>query len=92
MPTKPYVTLLVGEDDTAFNVLQSALDKYGLQTECVDDFVLVELTFASGGVLGGSLNELKIAGQHNERCLLDDECPLSSLSQNLTRRGGYLIY
>lgn len=86
MPSRPYVTLLVAERDSAFNVLQSALDKYGLQTECVDDFVLVELTFPSGV---GSLNDLKIAGQHKERCLLDDECPLSSLSQNL-RRGGIL--
>lgn len=43
VPSRPYVTLLVSEHDTAFKVLQAALEKYGLEREQVEDFVLVEV-------------------------------------------------
>lgn len=44
MPSRPYVTLLVDEHDTAYQVLKVALEKYGLEKERVEDFVLVEVS------------------------------------------------
>ncbi|KAI6182523.1 Afadin [Aphelenchoides bicaudatus] len=93
VPSRPYVTLLVSEHDTAYKVLKAALEKYGLEKERVEDFVLVEVTFASNeGALSRSFSDLKTAGHHRERCLLDDECPLVSLSQSLMRRDVEVIF
>lgn len=42
-PNRPYISLLVSVNDTAVKVLRDTLDKYGLEKEDTQDYVLVEV-------------------------------------------------
>lgn len=79
-PNKPYVTLLVGMMDRAYKVVRDTLDKYGLEKESADDFILVEITMPKISGLSRSLTDLRqIDSESKERYLHDDERPLMSL-------------
>ena len=43
VPSRPYVTLLVSVRDRASKIVRETLEKYGLEKENSDDFVLVEV-------------------------------------------------
>ncbi|KAI6207773.1 Afadin [Aphelenchoides besseyi] len=86
VPNRPYVTLLVGVTDTAAKIVVETLQKYDLAHENSHDFVLFEITFADpNSVVTRSLTDLKTIGQHQERCLHDQESPLDCLARNMTR-------
>ncbi|KAI6241284.1 Afadin [Aphelenchoides fujianensis] len=87
VPNRPYVTLLVVHTDTAAKIVSETLEKYDLAHENPEDFVLVEITFADpNSVSPRSLSDLKTVGQHQERCLHDQESPLECLTRNMERR------
>lgn len=84
----------MSEHDTAYKILKAALEKYGLEKERVENFVLVEVLFPSGegGALSRFFSDMKTTGQYRERCLLDDECPLVSLSEHMLRKDVDVVF
>ncbi|MFH4976988.1 hypothetical protein AB6A40_003697 [Gnathostoma spinigerum] len=81
VPSRPYVTILVSTRDTAGKIVKDTLEKYGLEAENPNDYVLVEITLVSSeGTLSRSLSDLHVGGaQDRERYLDDGELPLAAL-------------
>lgn len=46
VPSRPYVTLLVSVRDRAEKIVKETLEKYGLENENLEDYVLVEVFYS----------------------------------------------
>ncbi|VDN57614.1 unnamed protein product [Dracunculus medinensis] len=83
VPSRPYVTLLVSVRDQACKIVKETLEKYGLEKENCDDYILVEISLPASGKLTRSLSDLRdINDGRHERYLNDDELPLIYLADH----------
>src|SRR4051794_36555378 len=79
VPSRPYISILVGVHDRAEKVVRDALEKYGLEREDPRNFNLVEISVPQNGDrLNRSISDLRsVVGE--ERVISNDECPLMGL-------------
>ena len=85
----PYKTLLLSVHDSAAQVVEEMLEKYGLDRKEAPAFCLVQMTnihaSTSNGTNGGGGGEL--AQVPREYYLEDEECPLAILMNHPPSRG-----
>uniref|UniRef100_A0A0N5AHS9 Afadin n=1 Tax=Syphacia muris TaxID=451379 RepID=A0A0N5AHS9_9BILA len=93
VPSRPYVTLLVSVRDRASKIVKETLEKYGLEKENVEDYMLVEVTLSKSDKFSRSLSDLRSLDEMgSERPLDNDECPLINLANHSAEFCGEIIY
>ncbi|VDK42650.1 unnamed protein product [Anisakis simplex] len=85
MPSRPYVTLLVSLRDQATKIVRETLDKYGLDKENVDDYVLVRVRMPSSCKMSRSLSDLRSLedGASHEEYVDPNDYPLLNLDPDV---------